>query len=1720
MNQGLFKLIFNRRTGMLTPTWEGAPAQGKQSTAARACVLTLSLLFFAQPVLANPTGATVVNGTVGFASNGNTLSITNSPNSIINWKSFSINKDEITRFIQQNGASAVLNRITGQDPSKILGTLQSNGRVFIINPNGIVFGQGANIDVAGLVASTLKMSDADFLSGKYNFTDGANAGAIKNEGTINSAIGGQVYLIAPDITNNGIITSPKGEIVLAAGHSVSLVDPKNPEIVVSLTAPAAQAVNVGQLISEGGSIGIYAGLVNQAGIVNANSASVDASGRIFLKGTQSTTLAAGSVTSASNSAGSGGEITVTSGTSTIITAGASIEANAGQNGNGGKVTVWSDGGTQFDGKISAQGGAQSGNGGFVETSAQHVSIGDTARVTTHAANGKSGTWLIDPSDFTIAASGGDITGATLSSNLAGGDVLIQSSSGANTMGNGDIYVNDAVSWSANNLTLTAAHDINVNAVMTASGTSTLTLNTATANGADAAVAGGTVRMGFNPDGTFKGRVDFPGRAGTGFLTINGGAYTVINSLGVEGSTTTTDLQGMNGDSLGLYALGSDIDASATAGFGMGFAPVFLGCDGACGAFDGLGHTISNLTINRPTTDNVGLFSNLDGAAIGNVGLVNASVVGQNYVGALVGYSYGSIVGSFASGNVTSGNGANNIGGLVGFLGANGSIDSSHASAMVTVGTNSNIVGGLVGYSDLSSPTVFGHVTNSYATGTVSAGDGSQVVGGLVAENHGWVINSYASGDVTVGTGAQFVGGLDGFNFGLVDQSYATGKVQVGDMAMFVGGLVGKNYLSQITNSNATGAVVAGNNATNIGGLAGSNEGATIDNSYATGAVTAVSSSSNIGGLVGLNSDSTISSSYATGNVSAVASNYIGGLAGLNEGGAYGGMISDSYSTGMVSGLGVSQYVGGLLGENSYGTVSNSYATGAVIGEDGSGFIGGLVGYNYDTINNNSYATGNVTSGINSHDIGGLVGFNGGTINHYSYATVSDSHASGAVTAGNASYSISAFVGGNDYGGSISNSHSSGAVTAGDNAYDIGGLVGNFSNSFGGGTISKSYATGAVSGGASATDIGGLVGVNYYGTINDSFATGSVSGGATSDMLGGLVGQNLGTINTSFSAGYVAGGAGATNLGGLIGAEAGGTANSYWNTETSGQSTSSGSATGLTTAQMMQSANFVGFDFTQTWTIDAGTSYPYQQALFPNGVQVFSGTVANFTPEVQQAELFIGGTSYGLNSVGANGFHYAFLQSGTAGAGQQFKIDLVNGSKVGTYFGDASAQNTALDFGVGELVNASSNLTLANSTYDLNIRNLGTINLDGGLTFNGLFTNLGTLNVNADTVFNDFDLLGGSISSTSMTPGNLTINGAFNWSGGSIANIGLLTTTGLSTLSGLYDKTLEGSSWNNSGTVNITDGALFMLQGNNPQTFTNQVGGTVNITSTASYPITSENGTERFVNAGTLNYNSGGTGYLDAVFENTGTLNVTPGSMSTLVLSNSSANDGTINIGDTSTLRLNSGYTNNGILMGKGTIDMGQGTLTNNGSIRPGASPGTLTINGNLVLSSSSILDIELAGTSPGLFDVLNVYGNASLAGAVHALQYAGFRPNVGDSFRFLNATTQSGTFATVASPTAFTVAPSYGTNFAALTVTSLALLVKPPPIDPGLVVDFSALPNTGSGPGANNNAGTSSNGQSTTTFNALLESAPTAAIGSDIGPELYLGEPLTGEKRDARLLCR
>ena len=232
--------------------------------------LALAAMACAQAQSTLPTGMQVAAGQASAQTQGNVLTVTNSANAILNWQSFSIGAQNSVRFVQPSASSQVLNRVTGNDPSAILGRLSSNGRVWLLNPNGVMFGQGARVDVAGLVASTLNIANEDWLAGRYALAgNGATPAGIVNQGELRTSLGGRVALVGGSVENQGLIEAPGGQVLLAAGRSIELVDTGAPNLAVRITAPQGDVLNLGTLSAPGGRIDVHGAAVNQQGLVRS-----------------------------------------------------------------------------------------------------------------------------------------------------------------------------------------------------------------------------------------------------------------------------------------------------------------------------------------------------------------------------------------------------------------------------------------------------------------------------------------------------------------------------------------------------------------------------------------------------------------------------------------------------------------------------------------------------------------------------------------------------------------------------------------------------------------------------------------------------------------------------------------------------------------------------------------------------------------------------------------------------------------------------------------------------------------------------------------------------------------------------------------------------------------------------------------------------------------------------------------------------------------------------------------------------------------------------------------------------------------------------------------------------------------------------------------------------------------------------------------------------------
>jgi filamentous hemagglutinin family protein len=421
-----------------------------------ASVLALLSALAVTPSHALPQNGSVAGGSATISQpNSTTMNINQtSGNAIINWQGYSIGANESVKYIQPGSSSIALNRVTGVDPSYIYGLLSGNGQVWVINPNGLLVGPGATVQTGSFLASTMNITNENFMSGAYNFTNTRDSQAsIINQGHIQTANGGYVVLAAPSVTNSGSIVANLGSVHLASGDAITLSIDNGSLINVAVRGDVAAAAlgvtNTGQITANGGQVVLTArvagdimkNIVNNEGIIEAksisekdgiitldggshgitaNSGTLDASGKnpgetggkVTVVGDK-VGLFAGSTVDVSGDAG-GGTVLIggnfhgagpeRNASMTYVDKNAAIKADALVNGDGGTVVVWSDDATRFYGNISAKGGVQGGDGGSVETSGKQYLV-FKGFVDARAPNGKTGTLLLDPTDVTIDSVG-------------------------------------------------------------------------------------------------------------------------------------------------------------------------------------------------------------------------------------------------------------------------------------------------------------------------------------------------------------------------------------------------------------------------------------------------------------------------------------------------------------------------------------------------------------------------------------------------------------------------------------------------------------------------------------------------------------------------------------------------------------------------------------------------------------------------------------------------------------------------------------------------------------------------------------------------------------------------------------------------------------------------------------------------------------------------------------------------------------------------------------------------------------------------------------------------------------------------------------------------------------------------------------------------------------------------------------------------------------------
>ncbi|MGH7222883.1 MAG: filamentous hemagglutinin N-terminal domain-containing protein, partial [Gemmataceae bacterium] len=786
-------------------------------TAAAALLAASATMAHAQSL---PTGGTVVGGSAAITYTSPTqMQITAATNrSAINWQSFSIAHGYGVNVKQPNTTSTQLENVTGPSPSQIFGALSSNGRIVLANPNGIWFGPDAQVDVAGLVATTSHPTQSDintFINGgSLTMSQAGNANAaIVNQGTITIAQEGLAAFVAPGVSNQGVIQARLGTVQLSSGTTPTLDFYGDGLINIAVNGQTlAQAIdpstgkplgaaaeNSGTISANGGTVyitaNVAAGVVDQtinvSGVVQAQSVSqqngeivlnggstgaVQVAGTLDASGTgrgetggtvkvlgNTVALASNSTINVSGDAG-GGTVDVggdfhgagpdPNANTTTVDQGATILADAVTSGNGGDVAVWSQQSTSFDGAISAKGGSQSGNGGQVETSGADLSVGNDALVNTSAPAGTTGDWLLDPAANLYINSSGTVP-STDPSASAIANTTVNTDLGTTNVtekaGN-DLLVVAPISWSSGStLTLDAGHDIIVEAPIThtyagTGGGLAFTFGQSTGVLSPGDLAGGSLYI-FDSSETsnLNGVVTLD--AAHDSLTINGASYTLITSL--VGMSLT-----------GNYALDTDLNCTVS-GSCADFSDQTLK-----GSFEGLGHTISSLTVDSSTaTTGIALFGTVSGAGVvRNVGLLSPNIQSSNSATATV--DMGTVA-------------AINRGSIVNVWVNNATITSNPTTAPNQAFEG---VGGLVGVNTglIDNSFADGVDITSYAQGAGSGPERVYALGGVVGANlanDGLMVGSYAESitlhSTSVSGQPAYLGGFVGYDQGeiLADALY-------------------------------------------------------------------------------------------------------------------------------------------------------------------------------------------------------------------------------------------------------------------------------------------------------------------------------------------------------------------------------------------------------------------------------------------------------------------------------------------------------------------------------------------------------------------------------------------------------------------------------------------------------------------------------------------------------------------------------------------------------------------------------------------------------------------------------------------------------------------------------------------------------------------------------------------------------------------------------------
>jgi filamentous hemagglutinin family protein len=877
-----------------------------------------------------PTGPQTQGGSATYTTNNGTNTLTvnqSSQNLITNWNTFNIGSSATVTFAQPNASAIALNRVTGDtNASQIMGTLSANGIVFLVNPNGFIFGKGSQVNASGFLATTHDIKNSDFMAGKYNFTIPGNPTAsIVNFGNITATAtsGGFAALVAPGVRNDGVITAQLGTVGLASSGQGFTLDMYGDKLItlgvsdqvasqvldVSTGLPLSVLVaNNGTLSANGGKVQITAAaakivvdsVINNQGVIEANTVAQRGGTIVLAAATakskpsgapaQNVKLAGTISAAGKNARQTGGTIKVTG--ENISMTGAKLDAS-GQAG-GGSVMVG------LDVPIFNQYMTPASTASTVTI--DNATTIDVSATGTNGHGGQIALWsdLTTKVDGSLIGTGGSLSGGGGQAFVVGATTLMFN--GTSNLADG----NNNSSNSNNNddrLLLISGNDVTI--VQDPSGlpagasyVTTSALQNSLANNSVSVNAGiGTIAIPpFGPTGNITIASGFSWDSASSLrlqanqnITVNDGVTIKNNSVNLDttivgqelsldagksatGVGTVNFLGSANIDLSNSYA-SAHITYNPTGGyasptnFSQWITPSpFLGGANQPSALSAamLVNTATDLqNISQNLSGNYQLSQNIDASSIAN--FVPIGTLDHPFTGSL-------------NGGDNNGNNGNTISNL-----------TINASGTGAVG-----LFGVIGQSSFNCTGAcsFGWVSNINLVNASVTANGASAVGALAGTNYGSIWQSSVTGSVSrTGEGEGSVGGLIGRNFGSITSSSSGATVTVGNFAN-AGGLVGYNDTTGLISSSlSTGSVTGGANS-NVGGLAGANAG-WIQDTYAIGPVTG-GSNSVVGGLVGFLAGSgscdcgspppggSIAISWASGAVSAVANSSnvtTGGLVG-------------------------------------------------------------------------------------------------------------------------------------------------------------------------------------------------------------------------------------------------------------------------------------------------------------------------------------------------------------------------------------------------------------------------------------------------------------------------------------------------------------------------------------------------------------------------------------------------------------------------------------------------------------------------------------------------------------------------------------------------------------------------------------------------------------------------------------------------------------------------